>query len=98
VIERGNLLLAEATARKLGRITLNESPSPLVARHEPARRSRFAVRWLERLLEEDERLSIEEAAVAASSLAALGRRGTTKHWRRFRPWRRRRLETPELAG
>jgi uncharacterized protein YdeI (YjbR/CyaY-like superfamily) len=33
------------------------------------------VRWLERLLEEDERLSIEEAAAAASALAALGGRG-----------------------
>jgi hypothetical protein len=33
------------------------------------------MRWLERLPEEDERLSIEEAAVAASALAALGGRG-----------------------
>ena len=76
-IERGNLLLAEATPRELGRITLDDSLAltALVARHEPARRLRFAVRWLERLLEEDERLSIEEAAVAASSLAALGGHG-----------------------
>ena len=77
VIERGNLLLAEATAREVGRLSLDEALAltALVARHEPARRSRFAVRWLERLLEEDERLSIEEAAVAASALAALGGRG-----------------------
>ena len=34
VIERGNLLLAEATARKLGRITLNESLA-LTARRPP---------------------------------------------------------------
>ena len=76
-IERGNLLLAEATARELGRISLDESLAltVLVAEKELERRSRFAVRWLERLLEEDERLSIEEAAVAASSLAALGGRG-----------------------
>jgi len=47
----------------------------LVARHEPARRSRLAVRWLQKLLKEDELLSIEEAAVAASCLAALGGRG-----------------------
>jgi hypothetical protein len=33
---------------------------------------RFAVRWLRRLLEEDERLTIEEANVASSCLAALG--------------------------
>jgi hypothetical protein len=76
-IERGNLVLAEATARELGRITLDESLAltALVARHEPARRSRFAVRWLERLLEEDERLSIEEVALAASALATMGGRG-----------------------
>jgi hypothetical protein len=50
------------------------------------------------LLEEDEPLSIEEAAVAASSLAALGGRGIERRWRRFRPWRRRRLGMLELAG
>jgi hypothetical protein len=33
------------------------------------------VRWLRRLLEEDETLTIEEAAFAASALAALGGRG-----------------------
>jgi hypothetical protein len=50
----------------------------LVARHEPARRSRFAVRWLERLLEEDERLSIEEAAVVAASSIARSAAGGTE--------------------
>ena len=76
-IERGNVAIAETTARELGRLSLDEALAltALVARHEPTRRSRFAVRWLERLLEEDERLSIEEAAVAASALAALGGRG-----------------------
>ena len=69
--------MAEATARELGRITLGES---LALQHSSRekdleRRSRFAVRWLQLLLEEDERLSIEEAAVAASALAALGGRG-----------------------
>ena len=72
-IERGNLLLAEATARELGRITLEEALAltALVAEKEPERRSRFAVRWLRRLLEEDESLTIEEAAMAASCLGAL---------------------------
>jgi hypothetical protein len=76
-IERSNIAVAEATAREVGRLSLDEALAltALVARHEPTRRSRFAVRWLERLLEEDERLSIDEAAVAASSLAALGGRG-----------------------
>jgi hypothetical protein len=33
------------------------------------------VRWLVRLLEEDDRLSMEEVALAASALATLGGRG-----------------------
>jgi hypothetical protein len=64
-IERGNIVMAEATARELGRISLEEALAltALVAEKEPERRSRFAVRWLRRLLEEDETLTIEEAAV-----------------------------------
>ena len=60
--------MAEATARELGRISLDESLAltALVAEKEPERRSRFAVRWLRRLLEDDESLTIEEAAVAAA--------------------------------
>jgi hypothetical protein len=38
----------------------------------PERQSRYAVRWLRRLLEEDPSLSIEEATVVASCLSALG--------------------------
>jgi len=73
-IERGNVVMAEATARELGRISLEEALAltALVAEKEPERRSRFAVRWLRRLLEEDESLTIEEAAMVASCLAALG--------------------------
>jgi hypothetical protein len=73
-IERGNVVMAEATARELGRISLEEALelTALVAEKEPERRSRFAVRWLRRLLEEDESLTIEEAAMAASCLSALG--------------------------
>jgi hypothetical protein len=37
----------------------------LVAEKDPERRSRFAVRWVRRLLEEDESLTIEEASLAA---------------------------------
>lgn len=43
----------------------------LIARRDPRRRSRAAVRFLERLLDE-RRLTIEEAALAASALANLG--------------------------
>ena len=73
-IERGNIVMAEATARELGRISLEEALAltALVSEKEPERRSRFAVRWLRRLLEEDESLTIEEAAMAASCLGALG--------------------------
>ena len=75
-IERGKLLLAEATARELGRITLDESLAltALVAEKDPERRSRFAVRWLRRLLEEDESLTIEEATMAASGQTTSVRR------------------------
>jgi hypothetical protein len=64
--------MAEATASELGRISLDESLAltGLVAEKEPRRRSRFAVRWLRRLLEEDESLTIEEATMAACSLNA----------------------------
>ena len=43
----------------------------LVAQKEQERASRFAVRWLHRFLEEHERATIEEAALAAAALAAL---------------------------
>jgi hypothetical protein len=75
-IEHGNVLAAEMTARELGRITLAESLAltALVVQKEPGRRSRYAVRWLRRLLEEDQNLTIEDASLAASALAALGGR------------------------
>jgi hypothetical protein len=48
------------------------APTDCARRREgPGAGSRFAVRWLRRLLEEDESLAIEEA-VAASCLSALG--------------------------
>jgi hypothetical protein len=67
--------MAEATARELGRISLEGALAltALVAEKEPERRSRFAVRWLRRLLEEDASLTIEDATMAASCLEALGR-------------------------
>jgi hypothetical protein len=78
-IERGTVAIAESVARELGQLSLGESLAltALVARQDPRRRSRFAVRWLLRLLEEDDSMSIEEVAMAASALAALGGRGHT---------------------
>jgi hypothetical protein len=59
------------TARELGRITLAESLAltALVVQKDPGRRSRYTLR---RLLEEDENLTIQDASLAASALAALG--------------------------
>jgi hypothetical protein len=46
----------------------------LAVQKAPGRRSRYTVRWLRRLLEDDPNLTIEEAVLAASALAALGGR------------------------
>jgi hypothetical protein len=72
-IEHDNLILAEGMARELGQITLAEALdlTVLVLRKEPGRRSSYTVRWLRRLLEERPQTTIEEAALAASALAAL---------------------------
>jgi hypothetical protein len=43
----------------------------LIARKDPCRYPRVAARWLQRLLEEDPDLTIEEAALAATCLASL---------------------------
>ena len=40
----------------------------------PGKRNAYAVRFLRRLLEEDKSITIDEAVVAASALAALGGR------------------------
>ena len=73
-IERDNLLVAEATARELGRLSLDEALelTALIARKDPRRRSRVATRWLQRLLEERPRITIEEVSLAAAALCALG--------------------------
>jgi hypothetical protein len=75
-IENGNLPGAELAAREMGRVSLSESLAltALVAQKDTARHSRYAIRWLCRLLEEDPHLTIEEAALATSALAALGGR------------------------
>jgi hypothetical protein len=73
-VEHGNLILAEGMARELGQITLAEALElvALVAQKNPRRHSRYAVRWLGRLLEEHERVTIEEASLAGAALLALG--------------------------
>jgi hypothetical protein len=74
-LERGNLLLAETTAREVGHVDLREALelAALIARHDPRVRGRRAsARWLRRWLEERPRATIDEAVMIAGLLAALG--------------------------
>lgn len=72
-IERGNLLVAETTAREIGRITLVEmlELTALIAVKDPRRRARVSARWLQRWLEEHQMATIDEAAFVTAALAAM---------------------------
>jgi hypothetical protein len=72
-LEHGNLLLAEATAREVGRVDLREALelTALIAKHDRPRSRRVAARWLQRWLEEAASPEID-AAMVAGCLAALG--------------------------
>ena len=67
------MLLALAAAKDLPQLSLVDALelTVLVAQKDPRRHRRVAARWLLRLLEEDPHATIEEAALAASSLIAL---------------------------
>ena len=73
-LEHGNLLVAEATAREIGRIDLREALelTALIALGDPDRGRRASARWLKRWLEEAAAPTIDEAAMIAGALAALG--------------------------
>lgn len=62
--------------REIGHVSLAEALdlTALIARKDPRRRSRVAMRFLERLIAE-KRLTIEETALATAALAALGSPG-----------------------
>lgn len=68
-----NVLAAVAAAKELPQLSLVDALdlTLLVARKDRQRHERMAARWLLRLLEEDPALTIQEAALAATSLAAL---------------------------
>jgi hypothetical protein len=70
---RGNVLSALAAAKDLPQLDLLDALelTVLVARKDPRRHQPVASRWLLRYLEEDPHATIEEAALAASSLLAL---------------------------
>jgi hypothetical protein len=55
-------VLAEVTAREIGRVTIAEALelSALVARKQPHRYGRFAARWLCLYLEEHEKATLED--------------------------------------
>jgi hypothetical protein len=65
--------MAETTARELGRLGLVDALelTALIALKDPRRKSRAAVRWLQRLGEE-RAVTIDECAMATAALAALG--------------------------
>jgi hypothetical protein len=62
-----------AAAKDLPQLSLADALelTVLVARKDPRRHKRVAARWLLRYLEEDPHATIEEAVLAAASLAAL---------------------------
>jgi hypothetical protein len=71
------LLIAETTAREIGRISLVEALqlTGLIALKDPRRQARVAARWLFRYLEEHEMATIDEAAFVTAALVALGGSG-----------------------
>jgi hypothetical protein len=77
--------MALAAAKDLPQLNLADALelTILVARKEPRRHPRVAARWLLRFLEEHPHLTIEEAALASSSLVALTGPATRKPPRRF---------------
>jgi hypothetical protein len=80
-IERGNLMVAEVTAREIGRITLAEALelTILIARRDPRRHQRHqrvAVRWLQRYIDEHPGVTLDDAGLSGRPLNALtGRNG-----------------------
>ena len=72
-LERDNLVLAEVTAREIGRVTIPEALelTALVARKQPDRYGRFAARWLCLYLEEHETTTLEDVALLVANLRSL---------------------------
>lgn len=76
MIERGNLVVAEVTARELGRLDLADALklTALMALRDLERGRRAAMRWLRWWLE-SRSPSLEETAIVVALLAALGGAG-----------------------
>jgi hypothetical protein len=71
-------VLAEVTAREIGRVTIAEALelTALVARKEPDRYGRFAAPWLCLFLQEHEKATLEDVALLVSNLRSLATRET----------------------
>jgi hypothetical protein len=72
-VERGNLVIAEATARELGRLRLEEALRLLLlyAEKEPIKFERAALRWLGRYVTEGKAVSLLKAQLAIAALSEL---------------------------
>jgi hypothetical protein len=66
-VERGNLVVAEATARELGRLTLDEALRLLFlyAEYDPIKFERAALRWLARYVTEGKAVTLLKAQTRA---------------------------------
>lgn len=69
-VERGNVLVAEVTAREFA-LTLDEALQLvlLYAAYEPAKLERAALRWFRRYLDEGMNVTLLKAQVALAALA-----------------------------
>jgi hypothetical protein len=72
-IERGNLVIAETTAREIGNISLVEALelTALIARKDPRRHGRAATHWLRLYVEHSPGAGLDDAAFVGA-LSALG--------------------------
>jgi hypothetical protein len=75
-IERGNLVVAEVTAREIGRVSLMEALelTALIALKDSRRHGRAGARWMRRYLEEHESAGLDDVSFVAGCLSALGGR------------------------
>jgi hypothetical protein len=66
-------VLAEVTAREIGRVTIAEALelTALVARKQPHRYGCFAARWFCLWLEEHEKATLEDVALLVANLRSL---------------------------
>lgn len=78
-VERRNLLVAEMTAREIGRISLDEALALtiLVAERAPERLPRFAGRWLRLYLDTNLDATVVEINFTGACLQALGDSSTS---------------------